>query len=124
MREKIANVLNKTYAALMIVSFFAGFLPLIPFIVAIIIGGEAAEAICLFLYNGYYPWVIVLASVAVMIGLISMYVSKHDFSVSKKAKKTEKTEKTETAEKVEEVVENEEPVENTEAAKGEESAEN
>ncbi len=121
MREKIANVLNKTYAALMIVSFFAGFLPLIPFIVAIIIGGEAAEAICLFLYNGYYPWVIVLASVAVMIGLISMYVSKHDFSVSKKAKKAEKTE---TAEKVEIVVENEEPVENTKVVKGEESAEN
>lgn len=121
MREKIANVLNKTYATLMIVSFFAGFLPLIPFIAAIIIGGSTAEAICLFLYNDYYPWVIALASVAVIIGLISMYVSKHDFSVNKKAKKAEKTE---VVEKVEVVVENEEPVENAEAVKGEESAEN
>lgn len=120
MREKIANVLNKTYATLMIVSFFAGFLPLIPFIVAIIVGGEVAEDICLFLYNDYYPWIIALASVAVIIGLISMYVSKHDFSVNKKAKKAKKTE---TAEKLE-TVETVETVENAEAAKGEESAEN
>lgn len=114
MREKIANVLNKTYGIIMGISFFAGILPLLPFIVAIIIGGEAAEAICLFLYNAYYPWVIVLASVAVMIGLISMYVSKHDFSVNKKAKKAEKTEATEKVENVE----------NAETAKGEENAEN
>lgn len=114
MREKIVNVLNKTYGVLMGISFFAGFLPLIPFVVAIIIGGATAEAICLFLYNGYYPWVIVLASVAVLVGLISMYIAKHDFSVNKKAKKTE------VAEKVESV----ELVENAEAAKGEESAKN
>lgn len=114
MREKIVNVLNKTYGVLMGISFFAGFLPLIPFVVAIIIGGATAEAICLFLYNGYYPWVIVLASVAVLVGLISMYIAKHDFSVNKKAKKTE------VAEKVESV----ELVENAEATKGEESAKN
>jgi amino acid permease len=76
MRHKIYNVLKNIYGICMTVSFFAGFLPLIPFIIAIIIGGESAEAISLFLHKQYYPWVIALASVAVIIGLIAMYIGK------------------------------------------------
>ncbi len=84
MREKIVNVLTKIYGAIIAVSLFAGILPLIPFIIAIIIGGSTAESISVFLYNGYYPYVIVCASVAVVIGLIAMYIAKHDFNVGKK----------------------------------------
>ena len=76
MREKIYKILNKTYGVLMSVSFFAGFLPLIPFIFAIIVGGELGEKIALFLYNDYYPWVIIVGSVAIVIGLIAMYFGK------------------------------------------------
>ena len=60
----------------MTVSFFAGVLPLIPFIVAIIVGGEAGEAISVFLYKQYYPWVIIVGSAAIVIGLIGMYIGK------------------------------------------------
>jgi thiol:disulfide interchange protein len=76
MREKIYNVLHKTYGIAMSISFFAGFLPLIPFVIAIIIGTDAGEAIAVFLYKQYYPWVIALASAAVIIGLVAMYVGK------------------------------------------------
>ena len=76
MREKIYKILNKTYGVLMSVSFFAGFLPLIPFIFAIIVGGELGEKIALFLYTDYYPWVIIVGSVAIVIGLIAMYFGK------------------------------------------------
>ena len=76
MRQKIYTVLNRIYGVMMFISFFAGILPLIPFVIAIIIGGEAASSISNFLYNGYYPWVIVIGSVAIMIGLIAMYVGK------------------------------------------------
>ena len=76
MRRKIFDVLNKIYGILMTVSFFAGGLPLIPFIVAIIVGGEAGEKIAVFLQKEYYPWVIVTGSVAVLTGLIAMYVGK------------------------------------------------
>ena len=93
MREKIVNVLNKIYGALIAVSLFAGILPLIPFIIAMIIGGNTAELICNFIYNEYYPYVIVCASVAVIIGLIAMYINKHNFSVGAK-KKTQKTKPT------------------------------
>ncbi len=76
MREKIYNALNKTYGILMSVSFFAGGIPLIPFIIALVVGGKTGEAISVFLYDKYYPWVIVIGSVAIVVGLIAMYVGK------------------------------------------------
>ena len=76
MRQKIYNVLNKVYGILMTISFFAGILPLIPFIIAIIIGGDTGASISNFLYNQFYPWVIVLSSVAIIVGLVAMYVGK------------------------------------------------
>ena len=87
MRLKIAAVLKKIYGILMSVSFFAGFLPLIPFIYAIIVGGELGEKIAVFLYNDFYPWVIVAGSVAILVGLISMYLEgKTALSTAKEKK--------------------------------------
>ena len=86
MREKIYNVLNKIYGILLIVSFFAGLLPLIPFIIAIIIGGESGEAISLFVYNQYYPWVIATAAVSVLIGWIASYFKKAENKIEESEK--------------------------------------
>ena len=74
MREKTYAVMNRIYGILMSVAFFAGFLPVIPFIIAIIIGGPSAEALSVFLYKKYYVWVIAAASIAVLFGLVTMYV--------------------------------------------------
>lgn len=76
MRKKIFNVLNTIYGVMMSASFFAGFLPLIPFVIAIIIGGDTGEAIAVFLQKDYYPWVIIVGSVALVVGLIAMYIGK------------------------------------------------
>lgn len=90
MRDKLYRILNKIYGILMSVSFFGGFLPLIPFIAAIIIGGETGEAIAVFLYKQYFPVVIILGSVAVVIGMIAMYVGKIEgLSVKSVGKKKE-----------------------------------
>ena len=81
MREKIYNVLKKLYGVTMTAAFFGGVLPLIPFLIALIIGGGAGgtgEAISTWLYKQYYPWVIALASIAVIIGLIAMYVGRQE----------------------------------------------
>jgi len=92
MREKIYEMLNKTYGVIMMVAFFAGIIPLIPFIIAIIIGGSTGEAIALFLDETVYPWIIVLASIAIIIGLIAMYVKKEKaFTVEDGKKYTEKS---------------------------------
>lgn len=81
MREKIYEVLKKLYGITMTVAFFGGVLPLIPFVVALIIGGGpggTGEAISTWLYKQYYPWIIALASIAVIIGLIAMYIGKQE----------------------------------------------
>ena len=76
MRKKIFDILNKAYGILMTVSFFGGLLPLFPFVFALIVGGPLAESICVFLAEQYYPWVIIAGSVAIVLGLIGMYVGK------------------------------------------------
>ena len=84
MRENIYKVLQKIYGITMMIAFFGGIIPLIPYIIAVIIGGSAAEKIMLFFTNKYYPWIIALASIAVIIGLIAMYVGKQQ-ALSKKS---------------------------------------
>ncbi|MBQ7288614.1 MAG: hypothetical protein IJW78_02685 [Clostridia bacterium] len=76
MRKKIFKVFNVTYGVLMSISFFGGLLPLFPFIFALIVGGNLAEKISVFLYDQYYPWVIISGSFAVLFGLVAMYVGK------------------------------------------------
>lgn len=81
MREKIYEVLKKLYGITMTVAFFGGVIPLIPFIIAMFIGGGdggAGETIAVWLYNQYYPWIIALASISVIIGLIAMYVGRQE----------------------------------------------
>ena len=76
MRLKLYNIFNKIYGILMTVSFFAGILPLFPFVFAIIVGGSVGESISIFLYKQFYPWVIVIGSVAIIMGLFAMYIGK------------------------------------------------
>ena len=90
MREKVFKGLNKIYGVLMTISFFAGILPLIPFVIAIIIGGPTGEAIAIFLTKQVYPWIIAMAAIAVVIGLIAMYIGKIDEASVNKAKKSNK----------------------------------
>jgi hypothetical protein len=74
----------------MTVSFFAGILPLLPFLIAIIIGGDTGASISNFLYKDFYPWVIMVGSVAILVGLVAMYVGKVESLSVKKSKKKEK----------------------------------
>lgn len=101
MRQKIESILQKIYGITLTISFFAGLLPLIPFVVALCIGGGAegmGEKIAVFLYKQYYPWVIALASIAILIGLVAMYVGKKEafstksFGIDKDTKKDKKEE--------------------------------
>lgn len=91
MKQKIYNVIHKVYGILMTISFFAGILPIIPYMIALIIGGETGQVIAQFLYNDYYKWVILGASVSVLVGLIGLYVSGEEgLSVKSVGKKKDK----------------------------------
>lgn len=84
MREKIYLILNRIYGAVLTVSFFAGILPLLPFAIAICIGGSTGEAISVFIYKQYYPWVIAAAAISVVIGWLAMYVKTPENKNKKK----------------------------------------
>ncbi len=72
----------------MFTSFFAGLLPIFPFIAAIIVGGEFGEKTSVFLYKQYYPVVIIIGSLAIVLGLVAMYFGKLEgLSVKKVAAK-------------------------------------
>jgi len=86
MREKIYQVLNRIYGVMMTVAFFGGLLPLAPFLMALIIGGTAGESIAVSLNKQYYPVIIALASTAILVGVVAMYVGgKEGLSVKKVA---------------------------------------
>ena len=87
MRKKIYDILNKLYGLVMTVAFFGGIIPLIFFVVAIIIGGTTGAEIAIFMADKVYPVVIVLASIAVLIGWIAMYVGKKEGLSIKEMKK-------------------------------------
>lgn len=88
---KLYNILNKLYGITMMVAFFGAALPVVPFILALIIGGSTGEAIAVFLSTKFYPVVLVLASVAVLFGVVAMYAAKkQDFSLKTLNKDQEK----------------------------------
>ena len=93
MREKIYNILNKIYGVLMTVSFFAGAVPLLVFLVALVIGGPVAESMTVAMKEYVYPYVIAMAALAVLVGWIAMYVGKKEGLSVKSFSKKEKDEK-------------------------------
>lgn len=76
MRAKLYQILNKTYGVVMSIAFFGGIIPLPFFFVSLVIGGSVGENMTVFFYNDFYPWVIALASIAIIIGTIAMYIGK------------------------------------------------
>lgn len=78
MRTKLYKILNKIYGILMTISFFAGALPLLAFIFAIIIGGNLGEEIAVFTHKYIYTYIIALSSIAVLVGWIAMYFGKKE----------------------------------------------
>lgn len=82
LKQKIYDLLNKVYAITMMISFFAGVLPVVAFGVALIVGGKLGQSISLFFVDYYYPIVIVLSSISILIGLLALYIRKnYGFSV-------------------------------------------
>ena len=74
--KKMSDILLRVFAQLILLSLFAGGLSFIGYLVALMLGGETAEMLCMFIFKGYLPWVIRLTSVFTMCGLGGMYLMK------------------------------------------------
>lgn len=74
--KKISKVLLTIFAIGVLATLFAGALSFVGYLVALVIGGEAATALCAFIYKEYFPWVIRICSISVGCGLVGMYLEK------------------------------------------------
>ncbi len=86
--EKTAKWLGIIYGYGILITLFAGALTFFGYIVAICIGGEVATEICVVIYKEIFPWIIRVASLMVVLGVIKMYLSGEvALSIEKKKKK-------------------------------------
>ena len=74
--KKISDIILKIFSVGITLCLFAGGISLVGFVVALIIGGETATAICVFIHKTYFPWVITLTTVFSGLGLLGMYINK------------------------------------------------
>lgn len=86
MREKIAKVLQTIFGYGVMICLFVGGLTFFGYLAAIIIGGNAAANICDFIYNGVFPYLILLSTIMVLIGLAKMYCAGEVALTAGKAK--------------------------------------
>ena len=74
--KKFSDILLKIFSVGIVSVLFAGALALVGFIVALVIGGETATEICVFIHKTYFPYIIRFTPIFVAFGLIGMYLSK------------------------------------------------
>ena len=74
--KKISNILLKIFSAGVLLALFSGALTLVGFVVAMIIGGEMATQVCVFIHKNLFPYIIKATAIFVAFGLVGMYLSK------------------------------------------------
>ena len=73
--KKISAFLRKVFGYGIALSLFAGGLTFVGYVVALVLGGTAAEQICHFIYKILFPYIIKLSTVMVLLGLVVMYLN-------------------------------------------------
>ena len=74
--KRISSVLLTIFSVGVLIGLFSGAVAFAGYVVALLIGGEAATALCAFIYNDFFPVVIRICSISVGFGLIGMYINK------------------------------------------------
>lgn len=73
--KKISRVLKTIFGYGIMICLFAGGLTFFGYLVALIIGGSTATAICVFIYKTIIPIIIKISTVMVLLGLVAMYLN-------------------------------------------------
>ncbi|MBR5538319.1 MAG: hypothetical protein IKU61_00320 [Clostridia bacterium] len=82
--KKTTDLLRLVFGYGILISLFAGGLTFFGYVAALIIGGETATAICLFIHKTLFPWLIRTSTVMVLLGIVIMYLSGEVALTSKK----------------------------------------
>ena len=73
--KKVASFLKIIFGYGILICLFAGGLTFFGYLAALIIGGETATAICVFIYEGIIPVIIKASTILVLLGLVIMYLT-------------------------------------------------
>lgn len=73
--KKISQVLRTVFGYGIMLCLFAGGLTFFGYLAALIIGGETAAAICVFIYKTVVPIIIKSSTTLVLLGLLVMYLN-------------------------------------------------
>ena len=74
-RNKLGKVLTMIYGYGILLSLFAGGMTFFGYLTAIIIGGDLAEQISVFIFRTVFPVIMTSSTVLVVVGLIKMYIT-------------------------------------------------
>ena len=86
MRYKIANVLQTIFGYGVMICLFVGGLTFFGYLAALIIGGDTAAKICAVISGDIFPYLILLSTIMVLVGLAKMYFAGEVALTAGKAK--------------------------------------
>ena len=75
MFKKVSDVLKRIFGYGIMIVLFAGGLTFFGYVAALIIGGEAAAAICAWIYDRFIPVIIYASTILILLGLAAMYLA-------------------------------------------------
>ena len=73
--KKISSVLKTIFGYGIMICLFAGGLTFFGYLAALMIGGQAATAICVFIYKTVIPYIIKGSTIMILLGLVAMYLN-------------------------------------------------
>ena len=73
--KKISAVLKLVFGYGIMIVLFAGGLTFFGYLVALVIGGDAATAICTWIYKSFIPVMIYASTILILFGLVTMYIA-------------------------------------------------
>ena len=88
--KKFAEVCKLIFGYGIMITLFVGGFTFFGYLAALLIGGETATAICIFIYKKIVPVMIYVTTCLVLFGILCMYMSGEMSLVPDKIKKNEK----------------------------------
>jgi len=73
--ENLVKVCKKIFGYGIMIVLFAGGFTFFAYVAALVIGGDTAAAICNWTYNSFTPIVILVSTIMILFGLLTMYLS-------------------------------------------------
>ncbi len=84
--KKISDILRIVFGYGILACLFAGGLTFFGYLAALIVGGETATAICVFIYKTIIPVIIYASTILVLLGLVVMYLNSEKALTADKKK--------------------------------------